>query len=941
MNEIEKKIKRANKTKTPELIQAHQKFTDVAGVSVPKVCKVLQKQCKITNDAVEAGKVVAESLEEFSVNIKMYSPEFNAIGKLLSQAAEFQSNLEDMRLKLTTVIDTEVVNPLAENVETFVNQKVKTERGKYKEARATWESSENALSAVRNNKKAQQPMIDKAKQDKEKAYDHLMNEAQPQFIKTLFEVSNTVECDLLERLVIFYESQQQFFKKTLENVEKILPEIKKQAEKKRVELEAMKTDMNRNYIVFGEELPVVLEREQSKVPSLVIKALGYLKNHVEEVGIFRLSGNKLKVDTLRKMVDDGKPTDFSTINESAVITSLLKLYLKMLPYPLMTWELYAHFTAIGSADEPEDITVMTSQLKELVDMLPPANKTLLQYMMQFLGTVAEKREKNKMDFANLGTVFAPTILYPKVETTDIESINAANKVIERLVKYYDLIFTDPLPDDIETYSNDIRTIDIFGEPPTNVNEISAVANLMNPHSDDAPTGSPLVRNSSMTKSRGEVSEAFNNNNNNNTESPVPQSNSQLSMSLQMPAESPQPQPTSKRGTFRHSLDITSQISSLGLDGGSKPATSVSSPQLKPAEEVVERRMTRSHTISSPSKFKKIKDDMETEVLARGETSPVTGSGTPLATSKTGNDSGEKGTEETSEPTSQKKDRKKLAVSTTLRLLGRKKKDKDKEVKEAEDVTASPARKDSNAFENISLDTPGTPSTPAQSSTPSTPTAVDSPSQKTREKSLMSFLTLRKGKKKDKDSKTDSRTDSRSEETTRDYSTSNSNDTPQETSEPSQPSQNPQTTTSLQEIPIEYAEADVSSVTTSEVIVVESRRRSGSTAELRLSSEIRPRSESLDLGRLRSESSASALSGVSEVSEDSNPDLLTVCPSCSAELQAWSKYCASCGWSKEKKETAPASTPSKSGKPVCTGFRPGKPKSICKRCGHYRDEHKKK
>ena len=48
--------------------------------------------------------------------------------------------------------------------------------------------------------------------------------------------------------------------------------------------------------------------------------------------------------------------------------------------------------------------------------LPPAHATLAAYLMRFLARIAVHEAINKMSPSNLGIVFAPNILKPRVET---------------------------------------------------------------------------------------------------------------------------------------------------------------------------------------------------------------------------------------------------------------------------------------------------------------------------------------------------------------------------------------------------------------------------------------------------------------------------------------------------------------------------------------------
>lgn len=94
---------------------------------------------------------------------------------------------------------------------------------------------------------------------------------------------------------------------------------------------------------FGVELSR-LTNDERQVPQLVEKLINYIEMHgLYTEGIYRKSGSANKIKELRQGLD----TDVGIVNlddyNIHVIASVLKQWLRELPSPLMTFELYEEF----------------------------------------------------------------------------------------------------------------------------------------------------------------------------------------------------------------------------------------------------------------------------------------------------------------------------------------------------------------------------------------------------------------------------------------------------------------------------------------------------------------------------------------------------------------------------------------------------------------------
>lgn len=68
------------------------------------------------------------------------------------------------------------------------------------------------------------------------------------------------------------------------------------------------------------------------------------------------------------------------------------------------------------ASESHNAQESVARMRQLVNQLPWDNKLILEYLINFIGRVAEHSEKNFMHIQNLATVFGPNLLRPKNAT---------------------------------------------------------------------------------------------------------------------------------------------------------------------------------------------------------------------------------------------------------------------------------------------------------------------------------------------------------------------------------------------------------------------------------------------------------------------------------------------------------------------------------------------
>ncbi|KAM6185582.1 rho GTPase-activating protein 22 isoform 2-T2 [Rhynchocyon petersi] len=212
--------------------------------------------------------------------------------------------------------------------------------------------------------------------------------------------------------------------------------------------------------IFGQHLEDTVHHERKygshQAPLLVEQCVDFLREHgLTEEGLFRMPGQATLVRDLQDSFDCGEKPMFDSTTDVHTVASLLKLYLRELPEPVVPFARYEDFLSCAqllTKDEGEAgifeasvslILKGTLELAKQVNHLPPANYNLLRYICKFLDEVQSHSDVNKMSVQNLATVFGPNILRPQVEdpVTLMEGTSLVQHLMTVLIQKHSQLFT--------------------------------------------------------------------------------------------------------------------------------------------------------------------------------------------------------------------------------------------------------------------------------------------------------------------------------------------------------------------------------------------------------------------------------------------------------------------------------------------------------------------
>ncbi|KAI0209051.1 Rho GTPase-activating protein 8 [Lamellibrachia satsuma] len=189
---------------------------------------------------------------------------------------------------------------------------------------------------------------------------------------------------------------------------------------------------------FGVSLQFIKEHNNSEViPPVMRQCIAYLReNGLEVEGIFRRSASAVVLRKVQQLFNEGKEVDFAAFCDIHIPAVILKSFLRQLPEPLLTFDLYDHIIRVQSLSDGEKIIEMRRLLH---DELPEDNYFLLKYILQFLTEVSARSAKNLMTEMNLAIVFGPNLLWSKSQAS-LASMGYVNTCALLLISKYEELF---------------------------------------------------------------------------------------------------------------------------------------------------------------------------------------------------------------------------------------------------------------------------------------------------------------------------------------------------------------------------------------------------------------------------------------------------------------------------------------------------------------------
>lgn len=198
--------------------------------------------------------------------------------------------------------------------------------------------------------------------------------------------------------------------------------------------------------VFGEPLLSHLQSCDRKIAVPIEDCVSMLlRTGLKEEGLFRLAAAASVVKKLKNCLNSGTVDQNEFRSDPHAVAGALKCYLRELPEPLMTFELYNDWFRAAAEKETDE---KLNQLQVALQKLPTENYNNLRYLVQFLSHLSEYQAVNKMTPSNIAIVLGPNLLWPRCEgeTSLLDMASASSvqvvTIIEPLIQYSKSLFLE-------------------------------------------------------------------------------------------------------------------------------------------------------------------------------------------------------------------------------------------------------------------------------------------------------------------------------------------------------------------------------------------------------------------------------------------------------------------------------------------------------------------
>ncbi|XP_010129557.1 PREDICTED: rho GTPase-activating protein 44, partial [Buceros rhinoceros silvestris] len=209
------------------------------------------------------------------------------------------------------------------------------------------------------------------------------------------------EVDYANYFQTLIEVQAEYHRKSLALLQNVLPQIKAQQEAW-VEKPSFGKPLEEHLAVSGREIAFPVEACVTML----------LECGMQEEGLFRVAPSASKLKKLKAALDCCVVDVQEYSADPHAIAGALKSYLRELPEPLMTFELYEEWIQASNIPEQEK---RLQALWNACEKLPRANYNNIRYLIKFLAKLTEYQDTNKMTPSNGAIVLGPNLLWPQAD----------------------------------------------------------------------------------------------------------------------------------------------------------------------------------------------------------------------------------------------------------------------------------------------------------------------------------------------------------------------------------------------------------------------------------------------------------------------------------------------------------------------------------------------
>ncbi|KAM9783448.1 rho GTPase-activating protein 44-like isoform 7-T8 [Syngnathus typhle] len=238
------------------------------------------------------------------------------------------------------------------------------------------------------------------------------------------------EVDYANYFQTLMETQAEYHSKSLEILTAILPQIRAHQEAW-LEKPSFGKPLEEHLNISSREIAFPIEA--------CVTAL--LECGLREEGLFRVAPSASKLKKLKASLDCGVLDAQEYSSDPHAIAGALKSYLRELPEPLMTMELYDEWI---QASNIQDMDKRLQALMGTCAKLPTDNLNNFRYLVKFLAKLSEYQDSNKMTPGNMAIILGPNLLWTHIEPDMTEVMTTLSLqmvgIIEPIIQHANWFF---------------------------------------------------------------------------------------------------------------------------------------------------------------------------------------------------------------------------------------------------------------------------------------------------------------------------------------------------------------------------------------------------------------------------------------------------------------------------------------------------------------------
>ncbi|XP_019398300.1 PREDICTED: rho GTPase-activating protein 44 isoform X10 [Crocodylus porosus] len=360
------------------------------------------------------------------------------LGKMLKLCGEAEDKLAQELINFELQVERDVIEPLFVLAEVEIPNIQKQRKHLAKlvldmdSSRTRWQQSAKS-SGLSSNLQPSGAKADALREEMEEAANRV-EICRDQLSADMYNFV-AKEIDYANYFETLIEVQAEYHRKSLALLQNVLPQIKAQQEAW-IEKPSFGKPLEEHLAVSGREIAFPIEACVTML----------LECGMQEEGLFRVAPSASKLKKLKAALDCCVVDVQEYSADPHAIAGALKSYLRELPEPLMTFELYEEWI---QASNIQDQDKRLQALWNACEKLPKTNYNNIRYLIKFLAKLTEYQDANKMTPSNVAIVLGPNLLWPQAEGNITEMMTTVSLqivgIIEPLIQHADWFF----PGDIE------------------------------------------------------------------------------------------------------------------------------------------------------------------------------------------------------------------------------------------------------------------------------------------------------------------------------------------------------------------------------------------------------------------------------------------------------------------------------------------------------------